>query len=82
MSTEDLLNNIIDSVELDKLSRAGLINEIRIRNIRIKKEFMNLRRVMRPMDALEFLANKYFRSVSTIQAIVYRKKGKSKLCQQ
>jgi hypothetical protein len=42
MSAEDLLNNIIDSVEFGKLNKAGLINETRSRNIEIKREFMNL----------------------------------------
>ncbi len=33
-----------------------------------------LRTKMKPMDAVEYLAKKYFRSESTIYSIVYRRK--------
>lgn len=80
MSSEELLHEVINSVEFDKLKSAGLINQTRVRNIQIEREFRNLRKVMRPMDAIEFLANKYFRSVSTIQAVVYRKRSDRTPC--
>ncbi len=76
---DELLENIIHKCPFIKLSRIGLINHTRLRNIRIKKEFIILRTKMKPMDAIEYLAMKYLRSESTIHSIVYRQKRKRKI---
>ncbi len=74
MDDNELVSKIISKQQFDKLNRKGLINHTRLRNIRIKKEFVMLRTRMKPMDAIEYLAKKYFRFESTIHAIVYRRK--------
>jgi hypothetical protein len=71
---DELFVNIIDKCPFIRLSRKGLINHTRLRNIRIKKEFIFLRTKMKPMDAIEILSKKYLRSESTIHSIVYRRK--------
>ena len=74
---DELVENIINQCPFIKLNRKGLINRTSLRNIRIKKEFVILRKRMKPMEAVEYLAKKYFRSESTIYSIVYRRKVKS-----
>ena len=73
----ELVSNIISKRQFEKLNRKGLINHTKLRNIRIKKEFIMLRKRMKPMDAIEYLSKKYFRSESTIYSIVYRRKVKN-----
>ncbi len=48
---DELLENIIHKCPFIQLNRKGLINHTRLRNIRIKKEFIMLRTKMKPMDA-------------------------------
>ncbi|MFZ0456082.1 MAG: hypothetical protein WCE54_21655 [Ignavibacteriaceae bacterium] len=76
MEDDELLENIIHKCPFIQLNRNGLINRTRLRNFRIKKEFVMLRKRMKPMDAIEFLSSKYCRSESTIHSIVYRRKRK------
>jgi len=74
---DEFLENVINKYPFIKLNQVGLINQTRLRNIRIKKEFTMLRTRMKPMDAIEYLSRKYLRSESTIHSIVYRGKVKS-----
>ena len=74
----ELIKDIVDNPFFIKLSKKGLINKTKLRNIKIEREFIMLRTRMDPMDAIEYLSKKYFRSVSTIHAAVYRRRIKTK----
>ena len=65
---------IISKNQFHVLDRKGLINRTRLRNIKIKREFIMLRSRMKPMEAVEYLSRKYLRSDLTINSIVYRRK--------
>ena len=77
MKEDEFFENVFNKCPFIRLNRKGLINRTRLRNIWIKKEFIMLRKRMKPMDAIEYLAMKYLRSESTIHSIVYRSKVKS-----
>ena len=66
--------DIISKNQFHRLNRKGLINRTRLRNIKIKREFILLRSRMKPMDAVDYLSRKYLRSDLTINSIVYRRK--------
>ena len=68
-----IISDIISENQFHKLNRNGLINLNRLRNIRIKREFIMLRTRMKPIDAIQYLSKKYFRSELTVHSIVYRK---------
>ena len=70
------LDDIMKSPCFEKLNKIGLINRTKLRDIKMKREFIMLRNKMDPLDAVEYLSRKYFRSVSTIQTVLYRKRLK------
>ena len=72
----DFLDDIVNNPCFEKLNKIGLIDRTKLRNIKIKREFIMLRKKMDPLDAVEYLSRKYFRSVSTIQTVLYRKRLK------
>ena len=69
-----VVSDIITENQFHKLKQRGLINQTRLRNIMIKREFISLRTKMEPIDAIEYLSKKYFRSELTVHSIVYRKR--------
>jgi hypothetical protein len=73
---DEIINDITGNPCFKKLDKRGLINRTKLRNIKIKREFIMLRTRMTPLDAIEYLSKKYLRSVSTIHAAVYRSKRK------
>ena len=70
------LDDITNNPCFIKLNKIGLINWTKLRNLKIKREFIMLRKRMDPLDAVEYLSKKYFRSASTIQTILYRRRLK------
>ena len=72
----EFLDDIMNSPCFEKLNKIGLINRTKLRDIKMKREFIMLRKKMEPLDAVEYLSRKYFRSVSTIQTVLYRKRLK------
>ena len=64
-----VVKGIISMNQFYVLDRKGLINRTRLRNIKIKREFIMLRSRMKPMDAVEYLSRKYLRLDLTINSL-------------
>ena len=73
-----VVKGIISRNQFHVLDRKGLINRTRLRNIKIKREFIMLRSRMKPMEAVEYLSRKYFRSDLTITFYCVQKEKKIK----
>lgn len=80
MVSGDKMNNVNDTVWeiIEKpffqiLRDEGLINEKTLRDLKIKRDFENLRASMGPLDAIYELAKKYTCSEATVHSAVYRK---------
>lgn len=64
--------------DLEKLRNLGLIDEVELRNLKIKNEYKELRKKMKCFEAYEVLSKKYYLSEKTIQNILYDKRKKKK----
>ena len=62
----------INQKDLEKFRKLGLIDEIALRNYYIKKEFKELRaKGIKVARVINILSEKYIRSESSINTIVY-----------
>ena len=63
-----------DSI-IEQARKLKIVNETKIRNLKIKEEFDELRSAfIKYEDAINILANKYYRSPCTIEQIILNKK--------
>ena len=73
------VNEIIENPQFQKFKSLGLIDEIGVRNLKIKKEYKELRPDHSIFEAEAILADKYNLSESTIHSILFRKRNKKAL---
>lgn len=80
------LNNSIESIsqiisdpKIPELQQIGLIDEIALRNYKIKLEYHKLRKTKPIMDAMFDLSEKYNLSFDTINTILFRPRNKKPL---
>lgn len=63
--------DLIDDKTFVRLCELGLLDEIAVRNVAIKKEYARLRQQKDATQAIAELARKYYRSFSRVRLIVY-----------
>jgi len=73
------LKKIIENPVFQEYKSLGIIDEIGVRNLKIKKEYQELRSRHSIFDAEEILAEKYCLSESTIHSILFRKRNKKSM---
>jgi len=67
------LYKILQHPVTQHLKERHLLNETRLRNLKIKGEYQNLRKFHNAMDAKFILSEKYFLSYDTIEGILFRR---------
>lgn len=68
----------INQKDLEKFRKLGLIDEIALRNYYIKRDFKELRlRGIKVARVISILSEKYNRSESSINLIIYTNKNKA-----
>ena len=75
------LNKIIENPVFKEFKSLGIIDEIGVRNLKIKKDYKELRSQYSIFEAEAILAEKYILSESTIHSILFRKRNKKLLHQ-
>ncbi len=73
------VQKIIEDPVFQKYKSLGIIDEIGVRNLKIKKDYQELRSGYSIFEAEEILSLKYCLSESTIHSIIFRKRTKKKL---
>ena len=70
----------ITAKELEKFRQLGIINEVALRNIHIKRQYRRLKRTYpeRTKELKEALANEYHLSMDMIRSILYDKRYSQK----
>jgi len=79
ISIRDMSNpirHIIDDERLESLRRMGLIDEVELRNVKIRQEYRELLRKYGSARAKEMLSERYFLSIKSIESILYDKRFK------
>ena len=75
------IKEIITDPKFQRYKSLGIIDEIGVRNLKIKKEYRELRKDYSIFEAEEILAEKYCLSESSIHSILFRKRNKKKIFQ-
>ena len=57
-----------------KFQSHGLINELALRNLQIKSEYLELRKTNNQIESIFQLSEKYHRSYDAINTILFRKR--------
>ena len=70
------VKEIIEDPKYQEYKSLGIIDEIGVRNLKIKKDYQELRPEISIFEAEEILAEKYCLSESTIHSILFRKRTK------
>jgi len=73
------IKEIISDPKYQRFKSLGIIDEIGVRNLKIKKDYQELRSGHSIFDAEAILAEKYCLSESTIHSILFRKRNKKQL---
>ncbi len=68
---ENPICDLIDNETFGRLHEAGLLNEIAVRNLRIKKRFADLKNEADATGIIADLARQYYRSFSQVRKIIY-----------
>ena len=63
--------DLIDDKTFARLYEAGLLNEIAVRNLRMKKRFADLKNEADATGIIADLARQYYRSFSQVRKIIY-----------
>lgn len=61
---------------IERLRRIGVLDEIGLRNLRIKADFILTRKSITQIEALNRVAEKYFLSPESIRDIVFKQRKK------
>jgi len=75
------IKEIISDPKYQRFKSLGIIDEIGVRNLKIKKDYQELRTDHSIFEAESILAEKYCLSESTIHSILFRKRNRKKLSQ-
>lgn len=67
------LASLLKDPILQVFRKAGIVNELEVRNIQIRDEYRQLKKKLKDFEAIEKLAMKYFLSEDSIKTILYRK---------
>lgn len=68
---ENPICDLVDDKTFARLCELGLLDEIAVRNVAIKREFARLKRDIGSTEAIANLARKFYRSFSRVRVIVY-----------
>ena len=60
--------------KFQKYHQLGLINELVLRNLKIKSEYLELRKTQSQIESIFQLSEKYHRSYDAINTILFRKR--------
>ena len=69
---ENPICDLIDDETFTRLYELGLLDEIAVRNVAIKRGFARLRQEADATEAIAELARIYYRSFSRIREIIYK----------
>ena len=61
--------------KFQKYKELGLINELVLRNLQIKSEYLELRKTHNQIDSIFILSEKYHRAYDSINTILFRKRN-------
>ena len=78
-SSIESISQIISDPKITELQQIGLIDEIALRNYKIKLEYYKLRKTKPIMAAMFDLSDKYNLSFDTINTILFRSRNKKSL---
>ena len=68
------LEIILSNPLFKKIQSYGLINELVLRNLQIKSEYLELRKTYSQIESIFLLSEKYHRSYDAINTILFRKR--------
>jgi hypothetical protein len=61
--------------KFQKYQELGLINELVLRNLQIKSEYLELRKTYTQIESIFILSEKYHRAYDSINTILFRKRN-------
>ncbi len=69
------ITRIRSDSRFQKYRELGLINEMVLRNLQIKYEYLELRKTHNQIDSIFILSEKYHRAYDSINTILFRKRN-------
>ena len=66
---------ISNEIKFQEYYQLGLIDEVALRNFRIRAEYINLRETESQIESIFQLGKKYFLSFDAINSILFRKRN-------
>lgn len=77
MQLEQLnIDHLLSDNKFKELYSLGLIDDIALRNLQIKKDYFQLRKSHSMIDSISALTQKYFLSFDSINSILFRERNK------
>ena len=73
------IEQIISDSKFKEYLSLGLIDDIALRNLKIKSEYSQLRKSHSMFDAIYILADNYFLSPDSINSILFRPRNKKNI---
>ncbi len=70
------INHLISDNKFKELYSLGLIDDIALRNLQIKKDYKQLRKSHTMIESISQLSQKYFLSFDSINSILFRERNK------
>jgi hypothetical protein len=69
------ISHIRNESMFQKYQQLGLINELVLRNLQIKSDYLELRKTHNQIDSIFILSEKYHRAYDSINTILFRKRN-------
>ncbi len=73
------IEHILNDNKFKEFYSLGLIDEIAVRNLKIKYEYAQLRKTNSMFSAISILSSKYFLSFDSINSILFRERHRKSL---
>ena len=70
------IDHIVGDNKFKELYSLGLIDDIALRNLQIKKDYNQLRKSHSMIESISQLSQKYFLSFDSINSILFRERNK------
>jgi len=70
------IDHIMGDNKFKELYSLGLIDDIALRNLQIKKDYNQLRKSLSMIESISQLSQKYFLSFDSINSILFRERNK------
>ena len=81
-SKKQNIESLLSDKKFLKFQSLGLIDEIALRNLRIKSEYRSLKKSVSMYEAIFQLSEKYSLSTDSINSILFRKRRRKNLAPQ